>query len=1553
MPTHARSGLLTGCALAALLIGLPQAAGAQSFQGSYNVVTGSAGVVHNTGTTEITVGTAETVINWTAEDTFGNGNIDFQPAGTTATFRTDGLSDFTVLNRILPVNGNGIPVASTVSFNGTVESFTSPVGNPNVVGGQIWFYSPTGIIAGPTAIFNVGSLILTTNDIQFVADDFSNNVTGSIYGPGGLVEFRGPADSAGRVEIQNGAQINALGNPSGSSAYVALVAPRVVQSGQVSADGNIAYIAAEQVDMTINAGLVDFTLTVGTTDSNGVVHDGTTTGPVSTGAADLQRISMLALPKNDALTMLLSGSIGYAPAANAFNDGSSVVLAAGFADDHPSALPDNRLGSLDIGATTFANSVTGYATDGIQVAPSSGATNFQADANLQAARSIDITAGDLQQVTVGGNLYLSAGEAGTGGAISLLASGGAQAGLIDVAGTMSAYASSDGILAGLGSTLDGHGGSVDIAANGGRIEAATLFASADGYGSFDIDAGGDGTGGAVSVRVQGGGTIAADFVSFSADGSGGGSDNDGGDGFGGSVSVVEQGGALAFRDLYITARAYGAYAFNGGDATGGTARVEITSQAQTWDYLSINTSGTAGSQAFFDTGLTGNVLSGGQASLTVSGTGSLDVAYDVFVTANSYMGLEGPAAFSGQAGGVDVSVSGGASLVVGGALDLQASALFFEESLDPDPATAPTQHGGTVSLTADGGSIIAGYLYARAEAVGMSAASTAGTATGGTVTVSALGGGSILLDDDTNSSFARISADAFGALGPAPADAIGGTARIVLEDGSFTVLGDIDLSANARMTDVFYDVIPPGDGFDATGGTASVQLLPGALGTANLRATSLSIQARGDGRLVMSGGSTLPGGDPFEGNGGDGTGGQASLSQAGGALVTGSLTLDASGLGGGSGIGDGGMGTGGTAEVGIADSSVSLGSVSVVALGTGGYGQVAGEASGGHARFAVIDTAAGPSGTRDLADLTLDVSATGGSGNSGTTALSNAGLAEFVFDMLDPGSSITLPGSLGVFARATNFTPSSGIRGVIAGAPLDLGGDLHLSTAGPIAITADQALNVGGSAFASGNSFTSSGLISAAVSMDIAGTIRIDAEELRSGGTTTLSASGGLLAVGELLSAGAVNALGRSVNITSSTGLQFGAVDATAGNATISTGGFLSIDDISATGTIALDADGAFSLSGSALGQVVRMISDDIFLVGSGAYIGERGLTQTVELINRDPSRTTFIGGGADDTGYSLDQAELAVLFADNLISLGVGSGATAGQGLIAVRDFAMSFGPAGNLGSGATLEISTPTEVMVTGNVALTTSSADDTFLIDPSFIGIDTTTGSIAMLSATGAPMGRLALVGDTVAVGTTAVLGQLRTASSIGAINALLDQPGGTSQPLRTGTMSVSVTDGFYVQNTGTSTGYDDRRGITANAIAISTSKPTTKIAINAQILSSNGPVTGLDVTPLVTINGVAAAAAGPFDPGSTINGCVIGTNCGFVPPEPPPSEELDPVDPVGPDNSSLVAPLIELAETRPLIEPPLVDEPITGVGNDDLWEPPCGTQDGNGVCRGGNE
>ena len=332
-PSCAR--LLSGCAFGALLAAVPSVAATQALQGAGTIVDGAAAIIEAPSFTQVEIGSAEVVIDWTPFDSLGTGTIDFLPVGATAEFtEVTGTFDFTVLNRIIPTDSSGIPVDRAIAFNGTV---TSEVGN--FPGGNIWFYSPTGIILGPNAAFNVGSLVLTTNDVVFGA----TNTGGSLlFGPGGEILFRGPVDSTSFVDIQAGAQIDATGGPFGA-AYLAVVAPRVTQAGTVSVDGPIAYVAAEQADISINAGLFDIAILAGTTDPNGIVHTGVTGGAASTGATDTRRISMVALPKNTALTMLLSGSVGYDPAVSAFDDGSSIVLTAGYDNGDPLALPTNNL----------------------------------------------------------------------------------------------------------------------------------------------------------------------------------------------------------------------------------------------------------------------------------------------------------------------------------------------------------------------------------------------------------------------------------------------------------------------------------------------------------------------------------------------------------------------------------------------------------------------------------------------------------------------------------------------------------------------------------------------------------------------------------------------------------------------------------------------------------------------------------------------------------------------------------------------------------------------------------------------------------------------------------------------------------------------------------------------------------------------------------------------------------------------------------------------------------------------------------------------------------
>jgi hypothetical protein len=122
----------------ALLIGRAPEARAQSFNGTGNVVAGSASIVTGPGTTGVTVSSNSVVIDWTPTDTaIGGGAINFQSAGTTATFTQDPMvqDSLSVLNRILPTDPT-----RAVQFNGTVISQVQQIsGGPIANDGELYF----------------------------------------------------------------------------------------------------------------------------------------------------------------------------------------------------------------------------------------------------------------------------------------------------------------------------------------------------------------------------------------------------------------------------------------------------------------------------------------------------------------------------------------------------------------------------------------------------------------------------------------------------------------------------------------------------------------------------------------------------------------------------------------------------------------------------------------------------------------------------------------------------------------------------------------------------------------------------------------------------------------------------------------------------------------------------------------------------------------------------------------------------------------------------------------------------------------------------------------------------------------------------------------------------------------------------------------------------------------------------------------------------------------------------------------------------------------------
>src|SRR6185437_4102360 len=164
-----RHTLLVSCATLAISVALtPGRAWAQAFQGTPTTASGTITYDRSTpGTEMVTVGSSTATINWAPSDTSGTGNVNFLPLGNTATYQAaSGVTGFTVLNRVVPTDAT-----REIELNGTLLSKLSD----GTTGGNIWFYSPGGILVGSKASVDVGGLLLSSVDLP---TGFTTNSTG-------------------------------------------------------------------------------------------------------------------------------------------------------------------------------------------------------------------------------------------------------------------------------------------------------------------------------------------------------------------------------------------------------------------------------------------------------------------------------------------------------------------------------------------------------------------------------------------------------------------------------------------------------------------------------------------------------------------------------------------------------------------------------------------------------------------------------------------------------------------------------------------------------------------------------------------------------------------------------------------------------------------------------------------------------------------------------------------------------------------------------------------------------------------------------------------------------------------------------------------------------------------------------------------------------------------------------------------------------------------------------------------------------------------------------
>ncbi len=798
-PTRApRSGLMIGCAAGALAFAAaPQSVSAQAFQAESVTVSGTVFRQLTSDTTEtISIETPTAIVDWFPNDG-QSAIVDFLPQGNVATFSNgENVTDFAILNRIIPQ-----APGQQIAFNGTVISELQTQSG-TVRGGTVAFYTPNGLIVGADAVFDVGRLVLTTAE-PLDWDAFANGASTrfSVVNPGS------------RIEIQPGAQINALEE----GAYLAMLAPRIEMAGNVRVNGSIAYVAADQVDLAINDGLFDILVALGTEDANGVVHSGSTGGPASLGTDDLHRTHIYALPKNEAITMLLSGSIGYDAAQNVAVENGEIWLQAGpglFADEPGAELQSN----LIVSDASVTSQVQAVVMGDLVLDSGPGGLSFDQDVLLFGRSSVSIDAQPGATISFGERLRAASysNETGEAGTIRLSAAAG---GAIEVAGATELRTDRFALFdSPPGAPLIPAGGTIELTASGGTMAfGADVILAAGGNGDDGGAEGQASTGGDIAVTATQGGTMtfAANLTAV-ATGSAGRSGATGLDGSGGQISFLADGGALSVDGiLYAESRGFsagGPQVASGGNGSGGAIDIQAANDGVVSARSAIANADGFGGAATAEGGI-GGTGTGGLAQFTAASGGRIE-AGQITGSAIGNGGLASLTGGDGQGGSARLAASAGGS-VSAGAIALLADG-FGASGGNGNVGAGGNGTGGLASIELDAGDVRLEAARAsspdafeiRMQAIGAGGAANStglgGSGTGGTGQVVLANGASLTTVDpgaDPFGSAMIVAANGFGgaSLGQS-GDGIGGNVSLALA-GSTLSLDAADLVADGRSPD--------------------------------------------------------------------------------------------------------------------------------------------------------------------------------------------------------------------------------------------------------------------------------------------------------------------------------------------------------------------------------------------------------------------------------------------------------------------------------------------------------------------------------------------------------------------------------------------------------------------------------------------------------------------------------------------------------------------------------------------------------------------------------
>lgn len=1044
--------------IAAALALQPAITRAQAFQGTPTVTLGNVGQITSGNTDIFTANAAQNTINWVPTDTAaGPAPIDFLPAGATASFSGGAAlngGSYTVLNRIIAADPT-----RAIQLAGSVTSDAA---------GRIWFYAPGGLLLAGTAQFIVGGLLLTANDPVGAA-------AGLPYlDAGNNVRLAAAAGSTAAITVQAGAQINAT-NP---GSYVVAVAPRFDMAGAINVNGSAALAAVGDVNLTLNGGLFDITANVGSDAGGTSSVTGSIGGPAGIGGQGVNhRVYLMAVPRNDAMTLLITGGaqIGFDVAAAADVNGNAVVLSGGYDirrtptgqgvaqfSDLPSA-GGAAAATITIDGADFSSAVTLRSKNTAQVQSGTGGSSFADLLQVFGDQQATVRADVGNSVTVGANLVVSAstqflsapaGSSRTAGAAVLGATDG---GSIVVTGAATVEAVGQGIIASSPGLAGGNGtgGTATVGLLGGSLQATSLVVDASGFGAVSI-AGrpGAGLGGQAVLQIGAGGglTLATDLViSAQAVSHKGEAGLQSGDAVAGRAQFRFDAGTVnvpgAVRVLADAFYSFGNGSnshIGGGTITGGAASIDLSpGAALSADSILIDASGSG----VFAVG--NNSFIGGTAELNVRDVGGITGV----TTQNGVVITAGATATDGVAGG---NVNGGNAT------------------------------GGVARLIAQGSpvvTVVQGDLNVSAKAVGGNGAGgTGGNASGGRAHVDFQDGGTLGAVNLTLDASARGGLGTVGGNATAFDNGDSQPPAVFLRYGPGALIDDIGMEIASDVTLLA----------GATAGSGSVGV--GGAARGGLISLVLESNDHGFGRLTLEGAA----------RGGAGSvGGNARSGRAFHRIVNAGLTLggeyfiDINAVGGAAnanGAGRGGDGVVGQYSFNMPSLEAGPGAtligprISVVARATGGNGGsgTAGGGAGGNAVALDPNIAGGifigvqpARSTLTVDAVVIDNSARGGNGgsgvsgsNGGTGGTANGGLINIgvISGPVTPvtNQSVANFGDVSIFARQTGgnggFADGTGLAGRGGNAT---GGNAVILTRGGIvtanSVTIDSA-GIGGAA---------------------------------------------------------------------------------------------------------------------------------------------------------------------------------------------------------------------------------------------------------------------------------------------------------------------------------------------------------------------------------------------------------------------------------------------------------------------------------------------------------